>query len=318
VLGNFIGTNASGIAALGNGVGVSVTGGTGQVIGGSAGTTPLGSCTGACNVISGNTNQGILISAAGSIGAIVQGNYIGTDVTGLTAIPNGTYGVNLSGGTQNNTIGGTTAAAQNVISGNTNTGVYIEGASTASNIVQGNYIGMNAAGTAALGNGSLGVRLVAGANTNNIGGTGGARNVISGNGTHGVEITGTGVTANVVKGNYIGTNPAGTIAMPNGTNGVEIASGATGNSIGGSGSTDGNIISGNGNYGVRVQGAAIRLVSTPHQLSWAISAKAWWSRARATIRSAVRYLVQAISLWATIRAGCRFLAAQPTIQCKGM
>jgi CSLREA domain-containing protein len=260
LLGNFIGTNASGTASLPNTVGVSVVGGTGQIIGGTTGTSPGGNCTGACNIISGNTNQGILISAAGSIGAVVQGNYIGTDVTGSAAIPNGNYGVNLAAGTQNNTIGGTTPAARNVISGNTNTGVYIEGSSTSGNQVEGNYIGLNSAGTGALGNGTVGLRLIAGAHHNIIG----PGNVISGNGTHGVSLS----TApnHTVAGNYIGTNAAGTAAVANGSNGIEIISSAN-NIIGdlsGTNATARNVISGNGANGVFLSDADFTFVVGNH------------------------------------------------------
>jgi hypothetical protein len=259
-LGNFIGTNASGTAALANNVGISIVGGTGQVIGGPTGTTPGGACTGACNVISGNTLQGISIGAPGSTGAVVQGNYIGTDVTGMAAIPNGNYGVNLQAGTTNNTVGGTPPAARNVISGNTNTGVYIENTATANNIVQGNYIGVNTTGSVALPNGVFGVRITAGANTNTIGGTAaGAGNVISGNGNDGIEISSATSTGNLVQGNYIGTNAAGTAALPNVQNGVNI-NGAPSNTIGGltatPGTGAGNVISGNTQAGILIQSTA--------------------------------------------------------------
>src|SRR6185369_13259017 len=96
--------------------------------------------------------------------------------------------------------------------------------------IQGNLIGTNAAGTAAVGNGSTGVRVVGGAGTpTTIGGTAaGARNVISGNG-EGVGI-GAGSGA-VVAGNYIGTDAAGTGDVGNAGYGVSVTS--SGNTIGG-------------------------------------------------------------------------------------
>src|SRR5262249_58506609 len=105
----------------------------------------------------------------------------------------------------NNLIGGATAAARNVISGN-GRGVSLEfGAS--SNTIQGNYIGLNAAGTAKLANNGAGVQLDA---TNNLigGAVAGAGNVISGNASNGIG--GVGGNGNQNKGYYIGTDEGGT------------------------------------------------------------------------------------------------------------
>ena len=78
----------------------------------------------------------------GSTQNLVAGNLIGTDITGLAALPaplNEGYGVIIDGGSTGNTIGGTTAAARNVISGNA--GVVISDSTTAGNLVLGNLIG---------------------------------------------------------------------------------------------------------------------------------------------------------------------------------
>ena len=97
----------------------------------------------------------------------------------------------------------------------------------------------------------LGVRIEGGAHNNIVGGSGpGEGNVISG-GDLGVGILGSGTDGNVVKGNFIGTNASGTAAVPNSV-GVQIGSGAQGNIIGGSGSGEGNVISGNLSEGVRI------------------------------------------------------------------
>ena len=128
----------------------------------------------------------------------VQGNYIGTDVTGTAAIGNG-EGIFITG--SNNRIGGTAAGAGNVISGNFN-GVYISGGG--GTLVQGNRIGTDASGTAPLGN-VVGV-LVVGPDTT-VGGTAaGAGNIISGNGLYGAFIAFGGTT---VQGNFIGTDATG-------------------------------------------------------------------------------------------------------------
>jgi CSLREA domain-containing protein len=262
IQGNFIGTKANGTQALPNLTGVLMdTGATGVTIGG-ANATPGGACTGACNVISGN-GTGVQITATNSPanGNHVEGNYIGIDVTGTLAVPNSADGVLIQAGTSGNTIGGTTAAARNVISGNTSIGVLLQGVGTTTNIVQGNYIGVNAAGTGPVGNGVYGVRIVSGAN-NTIGGTvgttpggpcTGACNVISANGSAGIDIRGTG---NIVAGNYIGTNTAGTTALANGLGITLVASGntpgASNNTIGGPTVAHRNVIAGNSGIGVYV------------------------------------------------------------------
>src|SRR6185295_18010727 len=87
----------------------------------------------------------------------------------------------------NNTIGGTTTAARNIISGHASQGIAIVNTGTTGNLVQGNFIGTNVNGTAAVSNGSgVGITNAPG---NTIGGAvAGARNVISGNIGDGVGI----------------------------------------------------------------------------------------------------------------------------------
>jgi CSLREA domain-containing protein len=162
-------------------------------------------------------NAGIEIMNATATGNVVVGNYIGTDRTGTVALPN-QYGVWLTTAASGNTIGGTTAADRNVISGNTKSGVLISWNGTDNNVVRGNYIGTNAAGTAALANGDSGFSILGGPLNNTLGGTtAGARNVISGNNPAGVYIAG-GV---VVEGNFIGTDATGTYGIPNAKFGVQ-------------------------------------------------------------------------------------------------
>jgi len=117
----------------------------------------------------------------------VQGNYIGTKANGIEPLGNN-IGVVIDG-SPGNTIGGTTAAARNVISGNFTFGIRIAFTGAMLNEVQGNYIGISAAGDTALGNGSDGVGIQRDADDNTIGGTtAGAGNIISGNGGDGVQI----------------------------------------------------------------------------------------------------------------------------------
>ena len=250
VLGNYMGVNAAGTAALPNlSVGVGIFGGaTNNTIGGTA--------AGAANVVSGNANQGVVVSGAGSSGNVVAGNFIGTNPAGSAAIPNAFFGVGIFGSATNNVIGGTSAGAGNLISGNTSDGIYIGDAGTNSNVVAGNFIGLNSAGTAAVKNGFAGVDISHGAQSNIIGGTvAAARNVISGNQNQGVSLNGSGTSSNSVMGNYIGTNPAGNAAIANGSPGVEISSSASANTIGGTAPGAGNVISGNAFRGATITGA---------------------------------------------------------------
>ena len=159
----------------------------------------------------------------------------------------------MEAGATGNTVGGTTAAARNVISGNSSDGIDILDSGTSGNVVQGNYVGLNAAGTAGLGNGAsyLGGIVIALTASNNTvgGGAAGAGNVISGNSGTGITISDAGTTGNKVQGNYIGTDAAGT-GIPSNQNGVKIDSGASGNFIGTDGdgvndATEGNLIAAN-------------------------------------------------------------------------
>ena len=153
-----------------------------------------------------------------------------------------------------NTIGGAIAGYSNVISGNLNDGILLY---ASANVVQGNFIGTDAAGTTTvdsygkpLGNG-VGVEIDASSNT--IGGTtSNSRNVISGNGT-GVEIYGPGTSGNVVEGDYIGTDDTGTTttdangnSLGNSMYGVWIDNGPSDNTVGGTIAGSGDVISGNG------------------------------------------------------------------------
>lgn len=150
--------------------------------------------------------------------------------------------MNITGGSTGNTVGGTSAAARNVISGNNSRGVDILGSGVSSNTVTGNYIGTNAAGTAPLGNSAGGVVINNSATSNTIGGSAtGAGNVISGNAGCGVCIANS-ASSNVVQGNLIGTNASGSGSIANTDDGVQIHSGANDNTIGGVAPGQGNTI----------------------------------------------------------------------------
>jgi titin len=236
VEGNFIGTNAAGTVGLPVfGFAVSIGSGASQnVIGGTV--------AGSGNVISVPSSIGVQLADSGTTGNTVEGNRIGTNAAGTAKIGS-LVGINIRGGAQNNTIGGLTLAARNVISGASDEGIEIHDFGTTGNLVQGNFIGTNAAGTTALGNGSgfCGVALSLGASSNTIGGSAaGARNVISGNAC-GVLLTDNITATNTVAGNYLGTNATGTAPLPNGA-GVEIRRGANANTVGGTVSSAANLI----------------------------------------------------------------------------
>jgi titin len=233
---NYIGTNASGTAAIANGS-LAMTGG---IRIDATGTTVE------YNAISGNTNDGVLITAGSN--TLVY-NDIGTNPNGTAAVANTENGVNI-------TSGGANTVNDNWISGNTLDGVRI---ASSANTVNLNYIGTNTAGTAAIANGSNGVELVAGA-TNNTIGAAGAGNLIAGNGQNGVVITGVTTTGNVVDDNDIGVTAAGTAKLANANDGVLISSQAFANTIGGDGATQGNVISGNSGNGIEINSGTRNVV----------------------------------------------------------
>ena len=181
VQGNLIGTDVTGTVALGNtGGGVQLKGAANNTIGGT--TTAKG------NVISGNGNQGIWIFASDATGNVIQGNFIGTDVTGTISMGNTLEGVKIDLGGSSNTIGRTTSAARNIISGNDASGIFISDTGTSNNQVQGNFIGTDVTGTVGLGN-SIGVHIDDDASSNTVGGAqAGAQNIISGNNVDGIRI----------------------------------------------------------------------------------------------------------------------------------
>jgi len=250
IVGNKIGTNASGESPIGNLYGVGIGGGTSNTIGGTT--------AGAGNLISGNATAGIEIYSSQIIpptGNLIEGNDIGTDGTAMRAVGNQT-GVEIDSGATANTIGGTIAAASNIISGNATEGVRISGAGTSDNTVEGNDIGTDGTAMKAVGN-ETGVGIDSGATANIIGGTiAASRNIISGNTGDGVRISGAGTTGNTVEGDLIGICQCGSGPAPLGNDtGVEIDSGATANLIGGTVAGARNIISSNTTNGVRFDGA---------------------------------------------------------------
>jgi titin len=246
VIGNLIGTSYTGTASLPNRSGVVLdAGATNNTIGGD---TPVER-----NVISGNDENGVLISDTGTTGNMVVGNYIGLNSTGTGTVRND-YGVVITAGAQSNVIG--EPGAGNVISASSFDGVVLSGASTSGNTIAANYIGTDAGGSVDLGNLQSGVHIHSGANANTIGGTSGSSgNLISGNNGEGVLIEGAGTDGNVLSGNIIGLDAGGTAELKNDVSGVSIASGAADNTVGGDVAGERNLISGNFGYGVTISGS---------------------------------------------------------------
>lgn len=235
VIGNIIGLNPTGTSGAGNGTGVAV--GEGAARNRIGGTT-----AGERNVISDNVFEGIL--GEFSDATVILGNYIGTDAAGTAGIGN-TTGIRLNDSPA--TIGGTTAGAGNVISGNIglDTGISVDDSS--GTVIQGNFIGTDVTGTQILGNDGGGISLDSGSNYLI------ANNLISGNGSFGGDgeviffpdpgIDAFGVTDVTIQGNRIGTTAAGDGALPNSA-GIQL--GQTERVlIGGTAAGQGNLISGN-------------------------------------------------------------------------
>ena len=179
VAGNFLGTDVTGTIPLGNTLrGVEIHDGNNTIGGTSAADA---------NVIAASAAEGILVSPSSPGGNVIQGNKIGTDVTGTLALPNG-GGVNLRA--PNSTVGGIVAGAGNVISGNSNQAIVAQSFATGT-IIAGNLIGTQADGTSPLGNGAgIWVRGLGAAASVRIGGVlPGEGNVIAFNNAGGVVVS---------------------------------------------------------------------------------------------------------------------------------
>jgi hypothetical protein len=195
--------------------------------------------------------EGVLVSSGGNT---IEGCFIGTDASGATAARNLIDGVRVSVGS-GNTIGGTTPAARNVISGNQLDGVLLNtgNGGVGANVVRGNYIGTNKGGTAALPNMRHGVN-VANSNGNLVGGANAAaRNVISGNGGQGLSFV--NASSNRIQGNFIGVAADGASALGNGLSGVLLGVSSNNNVVGGTAAGAGNRIANSGG----VSGVAVDL-----------------------------------------------------------
>lgn len=211
-------------------------------------------CVARSLVINGFYGVGVLMEGSNVTGNTIAGCYLGIDPSGSVAVTNGFCPMLIDGGAHDNFVGGIGASNRNILSGSTYQGLVIRDPGTQGNIVQGNYIGLDASGTFALSNLYAGLDIYNGATKNLIGGTlPGAGNVVSGNAKQGIVINDPGSDDNVVQGNLVGLNATGTSAVPNAWYGINIFGGAHSNLIGGVGGR--NYIAGNAGYGVLITGA---------------------------------------------------------------
>ncbi|MFO0937238.1 MAG: FG-GAP-like repeat-containing protein [Gemmataceae bacterium] len=220
IVGNLIGLNSAGTAASANGYGIILANSTiSNTIGGTS--------TSDANVISGNTNSGIRIDLSSSSNT-VSGNFIGTGVSGSTAVPNGADGIHILGGSTGNTIGGNVAGSGNIIAGNSGNGIQINDPNTAANIITGNRIGVGFNGVG-LANALDGIR---------------AANAAGSNPTGGI----TQANANLISKNTITSNTGNGIAVLDTSRSIRIES---------------NSITSNGQLGIQVDATANQGLPAP-------------------------------------------------------
>lgn len=257
VEGCWIGVSLAGTSARGNSLaGILVRESSGNQIGGTTAARR--------NVISGNRGHGILIHGSTSTSNRIEGNFIGLSPTGTSVIRNEVYGIAIDRA-PDTVIGGETAGAGNVISGNSQYGVWIGGPPFGSGDlvapentrILGNVIGLDPAGMVSLGNLGDGIHLDAAVGTVIGGTTPAARSVIAGNGGSGISHDGgTFTRGTLIAGNFIGIAASGRVARPNGGSGIVVVS-DDGPQIGGTAPGAGNVISGNRLHGIHVARGSI-------------------------------------------------------------
>lgn len=242
VQGNVLGADPTGTVARPNYGGIQVTDSAGNLIGGAT--------AGAGNIISGNRGLGILVTSpdVGSADNVIQGNIIGLDANGTTALGNG-EGITVIHAPRVQ-IGGNASAARNVVSGNGHVGIQVIAAPDA--VVEGNYVGLDTAGARSVVNAAT--YNSAYSNDIGIGLTDAARGVVRGNVVGGNQ-EGIGAGSNCpschsvlfdrIEGNLVGTDAAGATGVPNAI-GISASGIAT--------NVTGNLVAGNAQLGIVVRG----------------------------------------------------------------
>jgi hypothetical protein len=279
---DYAGVNLAGAAAPNSGDGISVAASSsGNFIGLNA--SQASGVVG--NVISGNTGSGL--SLHGTTGNTVVANRIGTNPGGTSAIPNGANGIWITAGSNGNVIGGTVFVDSatgltnnptgtkgtvtpvfvvpplgNLVSGNRQSGIRIDGASP-NNQLNGNFIGTTANGDGPIGNGADGV-LIIGSNGNALIGCQLVNNpfvyynIMAANGGNGLHITDSNNVT--VQANFFGVGANNTAIIPNTGDGILVDGSSSGTQIGGV-IPLGNVSSGNGKNGVEIADTASGVTS---------------------------------------------------------
>ena len=209
IVGNYIGTDATGLLDRGNdGDGIDIRSGSHTI----GGTAPADR-----NLISGNNQFGISLDDNSADNIVIEGNLIGVNVTGNASLGNSDDGVRMQNGASGNTIGGLSASTTNVISANGGNAFEIGDAGTSNNVILGNHLGVGGDGVTPLGNGDPGLWIGSGASQNTVGGdAAGTGNIIAYNSGAGIRIPSS--ARHSILGNSIYTNTS--IGIDLGTSGV--------------------------------------------------------------------------------------------------
>lgn len=195
---------------------------------------------------------------------VIRGDFVGTDPSGtfgIADLADEGMGIKIEQDSANTIIGGVDPADRNVISGNGRQGIGIWHSFSDNSVIFGNIIGLSPRGDRAVPNRKHGVDFNFGVSGSTLGGTApGQRNVISGNGDDGVEVSHTSATTNnVITGNYIGTDLSGTRApayTANANTGVYLEDGVTANVV------QDNVIGNNAKGGVRIVNGGTNGITT--------------------------------------------------------
>ena len=177
-------------------------------------------------------------------------------------------------------MGGSTPADRNVVSGNADDGISVDGSS--GNTILGNYVGVTAPGDSPLANDGEGIAVQLDAANNTIGGAGpNDGNVIAGNGLAGILVAGEGSDGTTIQGNHIGTNAAGTAQLAKGNDAITISAGGDNTVIGGPGV--GNLIAHSGGDGIEITGPSTGTVIQGNTIGTDLTGTADWSGQYSTV-----------------------------------
>ncbi|MDB5257599.1 MAG: alkaline phosphatase [Chitinophagaceae bacterium] len=249
---NYVGVDSTGSLIRGNiQAGVAFSACTSAVVGGTS--------VNLRNIISNNGFDGLRIDNSPT--PIVQGNYIGVDVTGLLDFGNGENGVNVfNAGVA--TIGGSTYSARNIISGNGQDGIILHD-NCGGSIIKANFCGVGKDGVTVIGNHDSGIRIYGNTTSNGIfigGSLYAERNIATGNGFPSTNLSRDGIriegnaSNHIIKGNYCGTDSTGTIAIGNEWAGLSLNE-VSNAIVGGTGTYEGNICAANTHEGMYLRNA---------------------------------------------------------------